>query len=130
MNELTGVDADYEKMIWLSVAVYALDFGELCSNRWCGEVNGHLPEVVQLPLVCCDALNFSVVQTDGDRSAFGVCEGDDRWCEVARFQQHALSVEPLVLRRGQEQVTDLASGRCERCLNLVDSHRTTQNFFK
>lgn len=62
--------------------------------------------------------------------AFSVREGDDRRCEVSGLQQDALSVEPLIFGGGDEHVAHVAPSSCKRCLDLVDRHDPTLNFFK
>src|SRR5690349_10301072 len=130
MNDFAGVDAYNEKAVRLSGTVNAFDLGKLCTDRWHCEIDGHLPEVVQLPLVRHYSLSVPVGQADNGRSAFCVCEGDDRRREVARFQEDALPVEPLIFGGRYEEASYIVPCGCKGCLNLVDRHGSTLNFFK
>jgi hypothetical protein len=72
-----------------------------------------------------DPLRPPAVQTDDDRSAFRVGERDEVPGKIFGLHEDALSVKPLIFRRGEQQSRAVCRLHREENVDLVRTHPTT-----
>jgi hypothetical protein len=87
--------------------VRARDFLEGMSDRRASEIEGCLPPCIHARPDIVQPFDPAVVQADGNQTAFGICESDERLGQLASADGGALSIEPLILSASRYEFDNL-----------------------